>query len=73
MNTSNIWDEILGRVQNKVNRHSFHTWFKPTAFLSDDGRRVLVRVPDMLFKDWITKHYGGVIAEAMTEVAGRHA
>ena len=65
---SNIWDDILSRVQAKVNRHSFYTWFKPTAFLADDGRTVTVRVPNALFKDWITKHYSGVIAEALEEV-----
>ena len=38
MIASNIWDDILSRVQAKVNRHSFYTWFKPTAFVTDDGR-----------------------------------
>jgi chromosomal replication initiator protein len=68
MIATNIWDEILSRVQAKVNRHSFYTWFKPTAFVADDGRKVTVRVPNALFKDWITKHYSGVIAEALGEV-----
>src|SRR5688572_13631742 len=68
MIASNIWEEILSRVQAKVNRHSFYTWFKPTSFVADDGRTVTVRVPNALFKDWITKHYSGVIAEALEEV-----
>jgi chromosomal replication initiator protein len=68
MIATNIWEEILARVQAKVNRHSFYTWFKPTAFIADDGTRVTVRVPNVLFKDWITKHYSGVIAEALGEV-----
>jgi len=68
MIASNIWEEILSRVQAKVNRHSFYTWFKPTAFVADDGSTLTVRVPNALFKDWITKHYSGVIAEALNEV-----
>jgi len=68
MTASNIWEEILGRVQAKVNRHSFYTWFKPTALVSDDGPTVTVHVPNSLFKDWITKHYSGVINEALQEV-----
>src|SRR6187549_2148553 len=68
MIASNIWEEILSRVQAKVNRHSFYTWFKPTSFVADNGRTVTVRVPNALFKDWITKHYSGVIAEALEEV-----
>ncbi len=68
MIATNIWEDILSRVQAKVNRHSFYTWFKPTAFVADDGQMVTVRVPNALFKDWITKHYSGVIAEALGEV-----
>jgi chromosomal replication initiator protein len=68
MIAANIWDEILSHVQAKVNRHSFYTWFKPTSFVLDDGHSVTVRVPNALFKDWITKHYSGVIAEALEEV-----
>ena len=73
MIASNIWDEILSRVQAKVNRHSFYTWFKPTSFVADDGRAVTVRVPNALFKDWITKHYSGVIAEALDEIERSNA
>ena len=47
MIASNIWDDILSRVQAKVNRHSFYTWFKPTAFVFDDGQIVTVRVKNV--------------------------
>ena len=36
MSGTNIWDAVLARIETKVNRHSFYTWFKPTAFVSDD-------------------------------------
>ena len=32
----NLWDEILARIETKVNRHSFYTWFRPTTFVSED-------------------------------------
>src|SRR5678815_3867103 len=64
----NLWDEILARIETKVNRHSFYTWFRPTSFVSDSRSSVTVRVPNTLFKDWLTKHYAGVIAEAMVEL-----
>ena len=35
----NLWDEILARVETKVNRHSFYTWFKPTTFVAEDAAR----------------------------------
>ena len=64
----NLWDDILARIETKVNRHSFYTWFRPTSFIAEDRSSVTVRVPNPLFKDWLTKHYSGVIAEAMIEV-----
>jgi chromosomal replication initiator protein len=64
----NLWDEILARIETKVNRHSFYTWFKPTTFVTEDASAVTVRVPNSLFKDWLTKHYSGVINEAMGEM-----
>jgi chromosomal replication initiator protein len=64
----NLWDEILARVETKVNRHSFYTWFKPTTFLAADRETLTVRVPNPLFKDWLVKHYASVITEAMGEV-----
>src|ERR671931_693401 len=65
---SSILDLILARGEAKVNRHSFSTWFKPTAFVADGGRSITVRVPNTLFKDWLTKHYSVVLAEALAEV-----
>src|SRR3954462_15079077 len=64
----NLWEQILARVETKVNRHSFYTWFKPTTFIGADSRTISVRVPNPLFKDWLTKHYSGIIAEALGEV-----
>ncbi len=63
-----IWDQILTRIETKVNRHSFYTWFKPTAFVADSGTSITVRVPNSLFKDWLTKHYSVVLSEALAEV-----
>ncbi len=68
MNSPNVWDEILGRVETKINRHSFYTWFKPTTFVRDDGPSLTVKVPNPLFRDWLTKHYSGVLGEALAEV-----
>src|SRR5438552_11474070 len=47
----NLWDQILARIETRVNRHSFYTWFKPTTFVAEDRGSVTVRVPNALFKD----------------------
>jgi len=65
---TSIWDQILARIETKVNRHSFYTWFRPTSLMTDGGSQLTIRVPNPLFKDWLTKHYSVVLAEALTEV-----
>ena len=65
---SSIWDQVLGRIETKVNRHSFYTWFKPTSFVAEGNNAITVRVPNQLFKDWLTKHYSLVLTEALAGV-----
>ena len=66
--TGNIWEQVLARIETKVNRHSFYTWFKPTTFVADEGGALRIKVPNPLFRDWLTKHYAAVLAEALAEV-----
>src|SRR4029450_1986904 len=68
MVTGDIWDQVLTRVETKVNRHSYYTWFKPTSFVADRGTSLQIRVPNALFRDWLNKHYLGVMSEALSEV-----
>ena len=65
---SSVWNDILSRIEAKVNRHSFYTWFKPTRLVDETGQKLSVRVPNGLFRDWLTKHYAGVITEAVAEL-----
>jgi chromosomal replication initiator protein len=63
-----IWDDVLGRIETKVNRYSYITWFRQTSLSSDHGDSLIVRVTDRAVVDWLTKHYSGVIDEALREV-----
>ncbi len=64
----NLWDEVLGKVEVKVNRHSFATWFRPTTMLSLQGSRLVIGVPNAQFREWLAKNYQAVIAEALGEL-----
>ncbi|MED5376959.1 MAG: DnaA/Hda family protein, partial [Acidobacteriota bacterium] len=66
--SDSVWDQVLGRIETKINQHSFYTWFKPTTFVDDSGEVIQVKVRNRLVKDWLTKHYKGVISEALDEV-----
>jgi chromosomal replication initiator protein len=64
----NLWDEVLAKVEAKVNRHSFATWFRPTTFHALHGSSLLVQVPNPQFKDWLTRNYHGIIAESLHDL-----
>ncbi len=63
-----LWDQILARVEGKVNRHSFATWFRPTSYVALDDNRLRIAVPNAQFREWLSKNYQGVLSEALIEV-----
>jgi chromosomal replication initiator protein len=64
----NLWDEVLAKIEQKLNRHSFATWFRPTNHVLQHGQTLVVSVPSPSFRDWLTKNYSAVIAEALSEL-----
>ncbi len=68
MSSLTVWDQVLGRIEDQVGKHSFSTWFKPTSLLTDGGQSLSIRVPNPLFVEWLPKHYSVVLAEALREV-----
>lgn len=68
--SEHIWERVLARVEAKLNRHTFLTWFKPTRFIREDGDTLIVEVPDATVRDWLLRHYGSILTEAVAE-AGR--
>ena len=63
-----LWDDVLAKVEAKVNRHSFATWFRPTTFSDLEGGTMRVRVPNVQFKEWMDRNYQAVITEALSEI-----
>jgi chromosomal replication initiator protein len=71
--TSNIWERVLSLVDTKINRYSYQTWFKATRLLADEGSTIRVCVPDAHFDAWLTKHYIGVISDALKQLGRKEA
>jgi chromosomal replication initiator protein len=63
-----VWNDVLARIETKVNRFSYHTWFRHTSLARDDGQTLTIRVTDPGVVDWLTKHYTVIIEEALAEV-----
>jgi len=66
--SDNLWDDVLARVEGKINRHSFATWFRPTSYLAQDKGTLRIGVPNAQFREWLSKNYRGILQEALSEV-----
>jgi chromosomal replication initiator protein len=64
----NIWDRVLGKIETRVNAHSFKTWFRPTHLVSQDDASLRVRVPNSWFAEWLHTNYLPVIQDVLREI-----
>src|SRR6266850_2418064 len=63
----NIWERVLGKIETRVNAHSFKTWFRPTQLVSEDDASLRVRVPNSWFAEWLQTNYLPVIQDVLRE------
>jgi len=63
-----VWNDVLARIETKVNRYSYYTWFRQTSLAQDDGDTLTIRVGDPMVIDWLTRHYAVILDEALAEV-----
>ena len=62
------WDHILLRMQNRVNPHSFDTWFRPTKQESMSDGTIVVRVPGPPFRKQLTEQFRIYLDAVMAEL-----
>lgn len=61
----NPWHAVLGYLKAKVNAQSYQTWLRPTQFSHVSDDKIVVRVPNREFQDWIEEKYASLIADAL--------
>jgi len=64
----NLWDQVLSKLEETIDKTEFTTWFQPTVFLAEKGETVDVRVPDGRFVDQISSRYSHQIRSILTEL-----
>ena len=64
----NAWQQILKCVENKLNKQTYTTWFKPTQFQSLQADNTLhVTVPNRNFESWMVEHFSEILEDAARE------
>ena len=62
------WDKILQHMERRVNPHSFTTWFRPTRQQGVENGKLLIRVPNRMFRKKLSETYGALIEAVLSEV-----
>jgi chromosomal replication initiator protein len=63
-----LLSSILTAISKRVNHQSFNTWFRPISFATKDDSTVYLRVPNEIFRDWISSNYFDVLEESLQEL-----
>ena len=66
----NLWNDVLKKLEKRINRPSFNTWLRPTFLASVDERKICIGVPDEVFVYWLGEYYVHVIADILVERLG---
>jgi len=65
MNTSELWQAVLGELELSLSKANFTTWFKNTFIVSYDESEVCVGVPNLFTKAWLEKKYHKEIVQSL--------
>lgn len=67
MNTSELWQAVLGELELTLSKANFTTWFKHT-FISDvRDNTIIIGVPNMFTMAWLEKKHTKEILKSLSE------
>jgi chromosomal replication initiator protein len=67
---SGLWDGVLVSIRGKLKGEAFERWFHSIRFESIDNssRRIRLRAPNRLVRDWVNTNYAGLVNQSLAEV-----
>ena len=66
MTIANVWQDTLAYIQGKVPKQVYDTWFTPVHLERIEDSIAQLGVPNKFFGDWLSQHYGALLAEAVS-------
>jgi chromosomal replication initiator protein len=70
MTIENEWQVALAYIQGKVPKQVYDTWFTPIHLERIEDATAQLGVPNKFFGDWLSQHYGPLLAEAISAARG---
>jgi chromosomal replication initiator protein len=65
MDTTSIWQAVLGEIELSVSRGNFVTWFKSTRLLKINDDHVVVGAPNIFIKQHLERKFNDLINETL--------
>ena len=65
----NIWNQVLTRVEQLIDRAEYEAWFAPTRFVSQKGDTLDVSAPSQRHIDEIRERYGQQIRSILNDIS----
>src|SRR3989344_344175 len=67
MNNNELWQSVLAQMQFHVSKANFATWFKNTEIVSKNSDKVVISVPNIFSKEWLSKKYNKIILKILRD------
>jgi len=68
MTPQELWQATLGELEISLSKANFTTWFKNTSVASYNNDRVIISVPNIFTKEYLSKKYHQPILKALKNV-----
>ncbi len=65
MDTTSIWQAVLGEIELSVSHGNFVTWFKSTRLLKVGDDRIVVGAPNVFIKQHLERKFNDLISETL--------
>ncbi|MGD0336084.1 MAG: chromosomal replication initiator protein DnaA [Candidatus Omnitrophota bacterium] len=70
VNLGDIWEQAKVILKDRLGQSVFETWIQPLQVKPSQKEGLFLEAPDNFFKDWVEKHYKGLISETIASVGG---
>lgn len=67
---NDLWVATQEALRRCVAEQTFQTWFKPISFLAKNDSTITLKVPSQFFYEWVKSHYGELVEETISGIAG---
>ncbi|HET6891992.1 MAG TPA: chromosomal replication initiator protein DnaA [Pyrinomonadaceae bacterium] len=65
-----VWHDILGSINRKLNQETIETWFSAIEFKGLDSARNVIQLgaPNEVVRDWVKRNYTGLLDQSLSEL-----